>query len=127
MINKFDLQIIDETLEELKNNSESCTLTGGKSKEGIFIIPELIPSIKLEKFIKHLYDNNLTDKDYLENNKVCEKKAFKELTLNEAITRLTFIIRGDRFCSGLLKSKIDDGSFLKLVEIIEKNIKNKPN
>lgn len=119
----FDIKIINETIAELKNNSEACSLFGGEIKDGVFTIPVSIPGVKLEKFIKYLSDNNLMDKNYLENNKLCENKAFEDLSMEEVITRLTFIIRGERFCSGLLKSKIDDGTFLKLVRRMKKNIK----
>lgn len=122
MNKKIDLQIINETIEDLKNNDKSCILVGGESINGVFTIPESMPSEKLEKFIKYLYDNDLLDKNYLENSKLFKNKAIEDLTLEESITRLTFFIRGDRFSSGLLKSKVDDGTILKLVELIKKRI-----
>ena len=119
MEKSFDLQLINETIEELKNNPEACTIIGGDSVDGIFA-SESVPSEKLSAFIKYLYENELADKKYMENIKSIENKKLEDLTMPEVITMLTFITRGERFTSALLKAKVDDGTFLKLVEMLKK-------
>lgn len=117
MNKNLDVKLLQETIEDLKNNPEACTTIGGMtSTDGTFTIPESNPGEQLNKFIKYFYDNNLLNQNYLEDHKLIENKEEKDLSFEEALTRLTFIIRGDRFSSGLLKSKVDDGTMLRLVE-----------
>ena len=52
----------------------------------------------------------------MENEKLIHGKDIDELTYKEIGTMLTAIIRGDRLCSGLIYSKVKDGTILKLLE-----------
>ena len=64
------MKILQETIDDLKNNPKACELIGGEtSKDGTFSIPSSNPSKQLSEFMKYIYDNDLTDKNYLENNK----------------------------------------------------------
>lgn len=77
---------------------------------------------KLKTFVRYFYDSDLVDKEYLGNEKLISKKDINELIYKEIGTMLTSIIRGDRFCSGLIYSKVKDGTFLKLLERLQKVI-----
>lgn len=117
MNKNLDIKILQDTIEDLKNNPSACTTIGGMaSTDGTFTIPESNPGDQLNKFISYLYDNNMLNQNYLHDHKLIENKEENNLSLEEVITRLTFIIRGDKVCSGLLKSKVDDGTMLRLVE-----------
>lgn len=110
-------EIIADTIYDLKNNSEACTLTGGmKTEDKKIVIPESNIRGKLEIFIRYFGNSDLVDKEYMENTKKIKEKNINELTYKEIGTQLTAIIRGDRFCSGLIYSKVKDGTFLKLLE-----------
>lgn len=74
-------------------------------------------------FIRCFYNSDLVDKEYTLNTKEISKKDINELTYKEIGTMLTSIIRGDRFCSGLIYSKVKDGTLLKLLERLQKVIK----
>lgn len=116
-INKnLDIKILQDTIDDLKNNPNACTLDGMTSINETFTIAESNPSAQLSKFISYLYDNNILNQNYLNDYKLIKDKEEKNLSLEEVITKLTFIIRSDRFCSGLLKSKVADGTMLRLVE-----------
>ena len=116
-MNDIDSRLVKETIEDLKTNPEACTTVGGMAMaDGTVVIPESMPGEKLSKFIRYLYDNDLINENYLEDRKKIEDKDISELSVDETLTELTSIIRGDRFCSSLLKAKVDDGTVLKLLE-----------
>lgn len=118
-------EIIAETIYDLKNNPEACTLAGAmKTEDGKITIPESMLGEKLKKFIRYFYDSDLLDKEYLENEKKIIEKDINELTYKEVGTKLTSIIRGDRFCSGLIYSKVKDGTIFKLLERLQKVMNN---
>lgn len=109
--------IIDETIEDLKNNSNACTLEPGMiSLNNEIVIPESHPGEKLSAFISFFYDSELVDKNYVLNMKKIKDKSIENFTKEEIATYLTAIIRGERFNSGLIYSMVKDGTMLKLVE-----------
>ena len=109
-------EIIADTIYDLKNNSNACTLSGGETEDGKIIIPESVLGEKLRNFVRYFSGSDLLDKEYMENENLIKDKNIDELTYNEVGTMLTAIIRGDRFCSGLIYSKVKDGTILKLLE-----------
>lgn len=63
-------EIITDTIYDLKNNSEACTLTGGmKTEDEKIVIPESNVGGKLEIFIRYFGNSDLVDKEYMENTK----------------------------------------------------------
>ena len=115
--NVIDLKILQETIDDLKNNPKACELIGGEtSKDGTFSIPSSNPSKQLSEFMKYIYDNDLIDKNYLENNKKIEHKDINNMNFNEVMTAITYFLRGERFCSGFWYSNFKDGTILKLLE-----------
>ncbi len=111
------MKILQETIDDLKNNPKACELIGGEtSKDGTFSIPSSNPSKQLSEFMKYIYDNDLTDKNYLENNKKIEHKDINNMNFNEIMTAITYFLRGERFCSGFWYSNFKDGTILKLLE-----------
>lgn len=110
-------EIIEDTIFELKNNSKACTLYEGMHTEDRkIVIQESDLGEKLKTFIRYFGTSDLFDKEYVENEKLIQGKDINELIYKEVGTMLTAIIRGDRFCSGLIYSKVNDGTFLKLLE-----------
>ena len=64
----FDLKILKDTIDDLKNNPNACSLSKGTTNENGFItIPESNLDEKLLKFINYCYENNLLDMHYVEN------------------------------------------------------------
>lgn len=106
-------EIIEDTIYDLKNNPKACTF-----------ITESNPGEKLKNFIRYFGTSDLLDKEYMENEKLIQEKDINNLTYKEIGTMLTAIIRGDRFCSGLIYSKVKDGTLLRLLERF-KDIKSK--
>ena len=75
---------------------------------------------KWTEFYKILEENNCIIKDYLiytENQDINEAmKNINEMSLREIYIWLTWILRGERFCSGLFEEKIKDGTLAKLID-----------
>ncbi len=113
----LDEKLLQDTINDLKNNPNSCTTYGGASSvDGTFTIPESNPGEQLRKFINYLGENNLLDMQYVENSKKIQNKRIEDYTYEETLTALTKIIRGDRFVSGQIYGCVKDGTMLKLIE-----------
>lgn len=115
MNNEFDIKLLEDTINDLKNNKEACTTYGGGTF-GEISIPESKPGEQLTKFIQYFYDNNLLDQNYRENYEKIRVKKIEEFTYQEVLTVLTKIIRSDRFVSGELYNCVKNGSMLNLIE-----------
>lgn len=102
MNNKLDLQILNETIDDLKNNPNACTTIGGMtSQDGAFTIPESNPGEQLRKFRQYFFENGFADMQYVENYEKIKDKQIDEYTYEETLTALTKIIRGDRFWANI--------------------------
>lgn len=118
---KIPSKLLEDTIYDLKNNPNACTLMGGTvSKDGHFYAHTSMPGKQLSEFIDYLYEKDLLDKDYMKNIKVLQNKKIKDMTYDEVITAITSIIRGDRFCSRLLYTNFKDGTILKLLKRLNK-------
>ena len=104
--NVINIQIIDDTIKDLENNSNACKL--------VYIESSL--SEQLLKLIKYFYDEDLVDEDYISNYEFIKNKKIEELTLQECLTYFTYIIRSDRFSSGYIYKVVSEGILLKLLE-----------
>lgn len=101
LINKtIDLELLTQTIKILNNNFDD---NSPKSLQ------------QLHQFHKYLRNQDLLDTNYLNNYQLLQDKDISIMTQEEVLTSLTFFIRGDRFCEGLLASALEDGTFLKLL------------
>ncbi len=117
MNNKFNLQILNETIEDLKNNPNACILVGGQpSQDAPLTTQQSRPGEQLKKFIQYFFENEFADMQYAENYEKIKYKSLDEYTYEETLTILTKIIGDDRFVPGQLYSYFKDGTLLKLVE-----------
>ena len=114
---KISSRILGDTIYDLKNNPNACTLVGGTvSSDKHYIMPSSMPGKQLSEFIDYIYEKDLIDKNYMKNSEIIKNKKIKDMTYDEVITQITFILRGERFCGGLLYSNFKDGTMLKLLE-----------
>lgn len=113
----LDLKILKDTIDDLKNNPDSCSrVVGAETEDGSFKMFESSPGKQLREFITYFYNNNLIDYNYGENYKKIEDKQVADYSYEDVLTALSAIIRGDRFVSGQIYSCFKDGTLLKLVE-----------
>ena len=122
----FNIKLLEETIKDLETNPKACTLTENKNNNSnVIILKESIIDEQLHKFIKYLYDTNKFVKNYTQ----IELSSIKisEMSYNQVLTKLTYIIRGDRFSSGLLYSYVKNGEFLELLLRLKKIINDEVN
>ena len=89
--------------------------SGGSNKDGVLTWPYCNFSEELSQFLEVFYESDLPDTNYMgtlelygvEGGKCAEAIPSANVELLLAI--LTFYIRGDRFCEGLLDSAIQKG------------------
>ena len=83
---------------------------GGLQSDGTTQFPYPIFSKNVSDWIAALYDLNLTDKNYFANYVKIKDKPIAELTRDEILTRMTFLIRAERFCDGTIEEALNDGT-----------------
>lgn len=88
------------------------------AKEGIAITSFSEPK-EFQVWIHKFYELELIDGCYLEKYTFIQNKEINDLTLDEILTKLTFFIRQDRFCLGLIASQIKNGIFEKLIKRLD--------
>ena len=83
---------------------------GGLQPDGTSQLPFPIYSQAVTDWIQAMYDLDLTDKNYFENMEKSKGKPVAELTRDEILTRMTFLIRAERFCDGTIEEALNDGT-----------------
>ena len=83
---------------------------GGLQQDGISQLPFPVYSKEVTDWINAMYDLDLTDKNYFENMEKIKEKPVSELTRDEILTRMTFLIRAERFCDGTIEEALNDGT-----------------
>lgn len=63
---------------------------------------------------RKFHELKLLDYNYLENCRIYKHKKIEELSIEETLSYLTLIIRGERFCDGCIASALEDGTIEKL-------------
>lgn len=116
-IEKIDLNILNETIDDLRNNNESCKLSNtDNEEENVITIPDSLPGEKLMRFMEYIEECDLYDKNYFENSKnILPDAEIKRFSFENCLTRFTYAIRADRFSSGSLYSDVKSGLILKLL------------
>ena len=105
---KIDKNILQKIQDERKRQKE---LAEKLIINGYFPCPN-----EFQVWIHKFYELELLDGDYLDKHELIKNKKINDLTLDETLTKLTFFIRQDRFCTGLIVSQIENGIFEKLVK-----------
>lgn len=82
--------------------------------------PSPIYSEQIHDFIKKFYEYELDDKNYLENKKKIYSKKIEDLDKYQILTELTYIIRGERFCDGLIATNLENGRLENLLRHLKK-------
>lgn len=87
--------------------------------------PKHFPYVKLEKtisdFLHDFYEGNYAIRNYLDiGPEICKSiksgRNISDLSEKELLIYLTWIIRGDRFCDGLLLARCKDGTFYEILK-----------
>ena len=83
---------------------------GGDVVDGVSRLPFPIYDKEVCSWIDSLYAFELTDFDYGENIEKIKGKPIGQLTRDEVLTRMTWLVRGERFCDGLIAEWLENGS-----------------
>ena len=69
-------------------------------------------------WIEAFYNLKLLDYNYVENFNYLKDKSIEKMDFYESLSYLTYIIRGERFCDGLIASNLENGN----IELLEKRL-----
>ena len=83
---------------------------GGLQPDGTIQFPFPIYSKAVGEWEDALYELDLTDKNYFENMEKIKGKPVSKLTRDEILTRMTYLIRAERFCDGTIEEALNDGT-----------------
>lgn len=111
------------TLIDLVKNTKKIKWGGGevidKTEDGKEIREWPYP-IYPEGLFELLFGLFETDKNYIENyEKLGDHIDYGSLNKEELRTVITYYVRGERFCDGLLAGALEDGTLLKVLERIK--------
>lgn len=129
-LNEYDFKFDEDT--NIKENAEklpklkSRKVEWQKSKQrSNNVIDSGYPLYdkEVENWIEEFYRLKLTDFNYIENFEIYKHKEIKKLSLEETLSYITFIIRGERFCDGHIASALENGTIEQLCNNLKKNIK----
>lgn len=73
------------------------------------VLPYPLYRDEIHDWIKAFYSLDLIDKNYIENYENIEDEEIECLSRNEVLTYLTHLIRGERFCEGLIAEVLENG------------------
>lgn len=125
-ISKDDWNELFKLIPEIENTTVFGELkVNEKTSEGVSIFPYMISSDIVSKFHDVVYKKNIEivfdwgnwkkGQDILEN----ELSDFSKLDLITLVKLITTIVRNDRFSTGYLVSKFEDGTILKIIKRIK--------
>lgn len=102
---------IDERCQKLPViHTEKTKWSSEKNDNNVLTLPYPIYSVDISKWIDAFYKLELADMNYIENMKRISDKDISTLSRDEILTRMTALIRGERFCDGLIAEALSDGS-----------------
>ena len=90
--------------------TQKSTWAGGLQEDGTIQFPFPLYSKEVREWIEALYDLELTDKNYINNMEKIRGKPIDRLTRDEILTRMTYLIRAERFCDGTIEDALNDGT-----------------
>lgn len=116
---KFDDSInINENAKRLpKLKTRKVEARGPKQgSDGVIELGYPLYDQEVTNWIKEFYRLKLSDFNYLYNYEIYKNKEIEELTLEETLSYITFILRGERFCDGHIASFLENGVLEKLCD-----------
>ena len=81
----------------------------GEYKNNVISLPHPIYSDEVRAWIKTFYSLDIADTDYIKNTEKLKLKQIPDLTRDETLTRITAIIRAERFCDGTIAEALEKG------------------
>lgn len=85
-----------------------------RRSDNVIVLGYPIYDKEVENWINEFYRLKLADFNYVENFEIYKHKEIENLSLEETLSYITFIIRGERFCDGHIASALENGTFEKL-------------
>lgn len=86
----------------------------GDIKDNVITMSYPVYNDDVKKWIDTFYSLDIADTDYIENSEKILDKNIQDLTRDETLTRLTKIIRTERFCDGTIAKALEDGTLEEL-------------
>lgn len=105
--------------------TEKTEWGGGKNEDSVITLGYPKYSEQVRAWIDAFHSLELSDKNYIENLEGIKNKQINELTRDETLTRLTAIIRAERFCEGSIADALKSGLLEELCEHLKATVKDK--
>ena len=89
-----------------------------ENEDGSFTMPFPKYDKTIYDWIEAFYNLKLLDHNHLENFDYIKDKNIEDLNFDEILSYLTHIIRGERFCDGMIATNLENGT----IELLEKKL-----
>ena len=89
-----------------------------ENEDGSFTMPFPKYDKNIYDWIKAFYNLRLSDHNHVENFDYIKDKNIEDLNFDEILSYLTHIIRGERFCDGIIATNLENGT----IELLEKKL-----
>ena len=137
--NRFHNKTIDEYAPDFKyveDLNNRCKLLpfikimdtewdmGHELEDGSITMPFPKYSEEVIEWIRTFYDLDLVDENYFKNFEYIKDKPIEALSRDEILTYLTYFIRGEKFCDGLIAANLKNGTIEKLQNNLKIQIQN---
>lgn len=80
-----------------------------EKKENVITLPYPLYNDEVRAWIDTFYSLDIADTDYIKNTEKLKLKQIPDLTRDETLTRITAIVRAERFCDGSIAEALENG------------------
>ena len=84
------------------------------NEDGVITLSYPVYSDEVMEWIDKFYSLDIADNNYIANMKKIQSKAINTLTADQTLTRLTAIVRGEKFCEGNIAEALESGELEEL-------------
>ena len=116
-------ETVEKYVQAIDGKSILATVKGGeKNENGAISMPWVDYDDVINDLMKDFFESDMVDYDYHRNSnrlldgRECDAARIATMTRAELGTYLTYILRGERFCTGIIKSFLDNGVLVALLQ-----------
>lgn len=115
-------ETVEKYVQAMDGKSLATVRGGKKDKNGAIIMSCVDYDDVIIDLMEDFFESDMVDYEYQRNSegliygRECDAARIATMTRAEVGTCLTYILRGERFCTGIIKSFLDNGVLVALLQ-----------
>ena len=115
-------ETVEKYIQAIDGKSLATVKGGEKNENGAIIMPWVDYDDVIIDLMDDFFESDMVDYEYRRNSegliygRECDAARIATMTRAEVGTCLTYILRGERFCTGFIKSFLDNGVLVALLQ-----------